>query len=584
MKTTVNEVEVRRNAGLAALVGAVASALAIAYVARAISHGGAFPWVLALVLGVIGVTQLVALVDSRTPLLVADSFGIRLRLGREWRGLPWESLEQVVVEPRTSVLHDGRLVVAPRFLNRALEGLDARARRQVAVAQKLYGAPLAVPLGMTTRVSTASLVEDLAALAAGRAAVVELAGYVAEPVLSRPPEPPRPPEPSASLGESAEAVEPRAARLLGGLGTLVSRVARGRAHDVDAPAPEAVPAGPPAPSYAPATALREARPAARADVHMDTPVQLGATAAQLDLRHHEDGSDGALPEGAQLRRGDDSGWVTRSTELGAGDSVVPIARPGSAVAPLVIDDFEPESAIVPVVGPRVAAARTRLGFDIDTLSTRTRIRPHVLEAIEVDDFAPCGGDFYARGHLRTLARVLGMPPEDLVAEFDAHYASAPINARKVFEAELATGMSGGIRATFGGPRWGLMMGVVLCLVLAWGVARLFTGAPAEVTDPAPGLSGSAGLSSQHRPITSSLGAPVLMSVKAPRGAANVLVRDHSGRILYSGHLKRGGHHQLYGVGPFTVRASAPAAVDVWVDGKPKGAVGVGNQLAHRTFG
>lgn len=581
------EVEVRRNAALAALLGGVASVLAIAYVARAISDGGAVSWLLALVLGAIGVSQLVSLVDSRTPLLVADSFGIRLRLGREWRGLPWASLEQVVVEPRTSLIHDGRLVVAPRFLNRALEGLDAGARRQVAVAQKVYGAPLVVPLGMTTRVSSPSLVDDLAELARDRATVVELAGYVAEPVLPESPERTARREerrrgedrtPVAGgvpggTGETGETHDVHGARLLNGLGMVVSRVARGRARDVDL---QPAPAEPPAPpAYAPATALRDARPASRTDVYLDTPVSFGAAALKLDPVDSESELTAGLPEGAELRRGDDTGWVT--------DTVRPISRPGPVVEPLVIDDFEPEAAVIPVIGPRIAAARTRLGFGTDTLSSRTRIRSHVLEAIEVDDFAPCGGDFYARGHLRTLARVLGLPPEELVGEFDARYASAPINARKVFEAELATGMSGGIRATFGGPRWGLMMAVVLCLVLAWGMARLFTGSSDEVTDPGPVLNGSAGLASNQQPITSALGQPVLMSVKAVRGPADVLVRDHSGRVLYSGHLRLGGHRQLFGVGPFSVRASQPAAVDVWVAGKAKGAVGEGDRVARRTF-
>ena len=586
------EVEVRRNAGLAALVGAAASALAIAYVARAISIGGALDWVLALALGGIGVSQLVSLVDSRTPLLVADSFGIRLRLGREWRGLPWASLEQVVVEPRTSLIHDGRLVVAPRFLNRALEGLDTRARRQVAVAQKVYGAPLVVPLGMTTRVSSHTLVDDLAELSQGRSAVVELASYVAEPVLPQSPERTarreerRLGEDTSHTGVPGETLEPHdahGARLLNGLGMMVSRMARGRSHDVDVD-PEPTPApthSPIMPSYPPATLLREARPASRADVHLDTPVQFGASAPKLETAYDDVELTGGLPETAELHRCDDTGW---GIDPSTGSRVRPIARPGPAVEPLVIDDFEPEAAIIPVIGPRLAAARTRLGFGIDTLSTRTRIRPHVLEAIEVDDFAPCGGDFYVRGHLRSLARVLGVPPEELVAEFDARYASAPINARKVFEAELATGMSGGIRATFGGPRWGLMMGVVLCLVLAWGTARLLTGTPDEVTNPAPVLNGSAGLATNQKPITSALGQPVLMTVKAVRGPADLLVRDHSGRILYAGHLNLGGHRQLFGVGPFTVRASSPAAVDVWVAGKAKGAVGEGDQVARRTFG
>ena len=604
------EVEVRRNAAVAALVGAASSAMAIAYVTRAASTGGVLDWVFGLVLGAVGVSQLVSLVDSRTPLLVADGLGIRLRLGREWRGLPWDSIEQVVVEPRTSLVRDGRLVVAPRHLNRALEGLDRKARRQVALSQKLYAAPLVVPLGMTTRVSADDLVAELARLSQGRAAVVEIAGYVAEPVVPDSPETVsrrervreshRPPEADVADGATqVEGHEPRTPRVLGGLGTIVSRIGHGRAHDIDAdqpgdlpltttattPAtattptatpetvPDAAPAAPAEPTYAPAALLRDARPAARIDVRLDQPALRSSAAPQL--QHDGDGrTRRGLPEDDELRRRDEH-WKR--------EGVVPIARPGHAVAPLVIDDFAIEPALTPVIGPRIEQARTRLGFGIDTLSARTRIRPHVLEAIEVDDFEPCGGDFYARGHLRTLSTVLGLPGEELVADFDERYASAPINARRVFEAELATGMPGGVKTSIGGPRWGLVMGVVLALVLAWGLARLFTDTPEQVTTQSPVLNGSAGLATDQKPITSSLGTPVKMTVKAVRGPSDVLVRDRSGTILWAGHLTKGGHRQLFGTGPFTVRAVHPAAVDVWVAGKPRGPVGDGDSAARRTF-
>ena len=69
-------------------------------------------------------------------------------------------------------------------------------------------------------------------------------------------------------------------------------------------------------------------------------------------------------------------------------NVRPLARAGDAVEPLVIDDDAPEPAADPVIGPELAAARTRLGLTVDQLADRTRIRPHVIEAIEVDDFAP----------------------------------------------------------------------------------------------------------------------------------------------------------------------------------------------------
>ena len=62
-----------------------------------------------------------------------------------------------------------------------------------------------------------------------------------------------------------------------------------------------------------------------------------------------------------------------------------------------------------------------------------------------------------------------------------------------------------------------MLGVVLALVLAWGLARLLTDTPEQVTTRIPVLNGSAGLAPDQKPITSSLGTPVQMTVKAVRG-------------------------------------------------------------------
>src|SRR5687768_4727401 len=81
-------VVVRRHAGLAALIGADASAVAIAYLWRASQTMTALDWTLCAVMAGIAAVYLASLVDSRTPLLVADNLGVRIRLGHEWRGLP----------------------------------------------------------------------------------------------------------------------------------------------------------------------------------------------------------------------------------------------------------------------------------------------------------------------------------------------------------------------------------------------------------------------------------------------------------------------------------------------------------------
>src|SRR5260370_31606568 len=36
-----------------------------------------------------------------------------------------------------------------------------------------------------------------------------------------------------------------------------------------------------------------------------------------------------------------------------------------------------------------------------------------------DDFSACGGDFYARGHIRAIARTAGADPEPLIREYDS---------------------------------------------------------------------------------------------------------------------------------------------------------------------
>ena len=603
-------VVVRRHAGVAGLVGVAASAVAIAYLWRAVQTMAPLDWSLFAVMALVGGYFLAALVDARTPLLVADDLGVRIRLGNEWRGLPWDAIGQVVVHPRRSLLRDGRLVLVPRSLARALEGLDARGRRNVALNQKMYGAALAVPLGLTTRVSTdrgSSLTGELAALTSGRAEVLELDPRTLEVVEpATPVEAPERPgpveverEPSARTAVAPEIVEngaeavpvgesgpeERLARrsILGGIGTIVSRVAKGRDHDVDtsdtADHPSSSEGAPAAALVSPTpAALRDTRPALRAEATLDLPTS-GSTA--LDPAQ-ETGLDRA-PEGRELRRPGSVDLVFEPVDA----RVRPISTLGDPVEPLVIDDYVTEPAYDPVIGPELTAARTRLGLSVDDLAERTRIRPHVIESIEVDDFAPCGGDFYARGHLRTLARILGKDPEPLLAAFEERYATAPVNARRIFEAELATGMTGSMRSTVGGPNWSLLVGVVLALVLVWGVVRLFATDPVDMVEvPAPVLNGSAGVANGY-PVapggTAALAKPVTIRLTASQADAEVLVRDGEGALVYSGELVLGERKTLDVTPPVRVRAADGGAVEVRVGGHDKGFLGEPGEPARRTF-
>lgn len=86
------------------------------------------------------------------------------------------------------------------------------------------------------------------------------------------------------------------------------------------------------------------------------------------------------------------------------------------------------------IGDALAAARREAGLTITQVSQRTCIRETIIRGIERGDYSACGGDFYARGHIRSIARAVGLDPDELVREYDATQAAPQqITAADVFQ-------------------------------------------------------------------------------------------------------------------------------------------------------
>ena len=89
------------------------------------------------------------------------------------------------------------------------------------------------------------------------------------------------------------------------------------------------------------------------------------------------------------------------------------------------------------IGGTLTEARQTAGLTIAEVSVRTRIRGTLIRAIEHDDFGPCGGDFYARGHIRAIARVVGVDSQPLIAEYDAAHQEDPATLEDLFSPSAA---------------------------------------------------------------------------------------------------------------------------------------------------
>ena len=86
------------------------------------------------------------------------------------------------------------------------------------------------------------------------------------------------------------------------------------------------------------------------------------------------------------------------------------------------------------IGDTLADARRQAGLTITQVSQQTRIRESIIRAIEQGDFSACGGDFYARGHIRSIASVVGIDSAPLIREYDEeHGPPSAMRASQVFE-------------------------------------------------------------------------------------------------------------------------------------------------------
>lgn len=515
-RTERPRVEIHRNAWLLGGIGTAAALLAAAYLGRAAGPGGVVDWAVAVVMGGLAVAYLVAFVDARTPLLIADETGARVRIGRTWLGLPWHSVARLELTPQRRLVLDGRLVVVPTNAGHP-------------------GAPFSVPLGVATRaVATGGALEQaLADLAPGKLVMQRL-------------------EPSVSQAEPTGAAD--------------------AAWLDDAPHDEGPSDAVPASSGEPTGPL-DGLPFGHAPMPADGPSAVSTRPI-----------DGPPGPGRHLKDGRRSDIVLGSLALDAVHQQITVALP--EIEHLRRPDFpeldidpvvDPEPIPDPVIGPQLATARRRLGLTVADLAGRTRVRAHVIEAVEVDDFGPCGGDFYARGHLRTLARVLGLDGTELVATYDELYARTPVSPREVFQAELATGSTSSLRTSRGGPNWSVLVAALMAIVLAWSIARLVIDGPVDAA-LAPRLDGSGGV---HRAAAGSTEAvPVI--VRAAGGGAHVVVRDGDGRVIFTGDLAYGDSRSLQVAPPVRVESS-DGSVEVVLDGEEEGALGEVGQPATRSF-
>ena len=222
------------------------------------------------------------------------------------------------------------------------------------------------------------------------------------------------------------------------------------------------------------------------------------------------------------------------------------------------------------IGDTLAEARRQAGLTLTQVSEQTRIRESIIRSIEQGDFSSCGGDFYARGHIRSIAGVVGADPVPLVREYDEeHGAPGGMRAAQIFEPSTPIRIRE--PSNF---HLGRVLAVLVLVALGFGAYHLYTthDAHSAASPPAKARSGSAVTDRTHatvKPVVHKTTPTVPEAVIRLTAAQDCWVGLDSptGKSLYQGTVLAGSTMTWHEKHPVSIVIGNPLGVTLTVNGK-----------------
>lgn len=186
------------------------------------------------------------------------------------------------------------------------------------------------------------------------------------------------------------------------------------------------------------------------------------------------------------------------------------------------------------IGDTLAAARRQAGLTITQVSQRTCIRETIVRGIERGDYSACGGDFYARGHIRSIGRAVGLDPEELIREYDDTQAPPqPITAADVFQPFKPVKLRERRR-----PNWTIVLLVGLVAVLGIVGFRYFGSHGSKHNNPPPSAhADNKGKKATTTPVVRTATPHVRVTLVVHPGSVTwVQLTSSAGHVIFQGDI------------------------------------------------
>lgn len=241
------------------------------------------------------------------------------------------------------------------------------------------------------------------------------------------------------------------------------------------------------------------------------------------------------------------------------------------------------------LGSMITKARKDAGLSIDDLSAATNIRATLLREMESDNFAQCGGETYARGHLRNLAQQFKIDPNIFITAFEDEQMHMEKSMQDLLVGTNAMREPAQVRKV----SWRALVAISMATLLVAGIVQIVVSnsstpvvptAVEESTAPTQSAEPTAQPSAEASDAPVSTGVGVSVVITASRAKSWLFVSDASGKILFSGQVARGTTKEFSSSEQLNLKIGNAGGVDLVVNGESIESIGIDGEVVSVSYG
>ena len=228
---------------------------------------------------------------------------------------------------------------------------------------------------------------------------------------------------------------------------------------------------------------------------------------------------------------------------------------------------------------QLKAAREAAGLTVEQVSNKTNIRAGVIEDLEKNSVEVCGGIAYARGHIRSIARVIKADGDLLVAAIEA---AQNIDSRKIIDQLYDNNIADRpkekkvMKFSTLAAAAAIILGIGFVISIALGNAST-TKSKIEIT---PSQSATPTTSESATPTTAGA---VNLTFTGVNGKTWVGIIDATGKQVFDGQIKSGETQSFTNANSLKVTIGNAAAVKVTLNGTDLGVAGGYGEVLHVNY-